>query len=124
MVRPPEHIWNFDDCTLAISDGTDSKFPTWYWVHKDDDFNHRSPYTTQAKTFPDFLRVKLSLGTNAGGGSAPYFLTVTGCTKRELTDPITILRIPGLCAGGGVDVRAQEIGCVDLSQYTFHNVEQ
>ena len=23
----------------------------------------------------------------------------------------------GLCAGGGVDVRAQEIGCVDLSQH-------
>jgi len=72
-------------------------------VFKMDDFSHLNG-----------IRVRPTVTLTAAGHVAPLYVTVTGCSRREVTHPsgMFVVKVQGFCIAAASDHRANDVGYV------------
>ena len=130
----PGLITSTDDNTMFIFEGTEKK-SNWVLYDKDTHKSRQSAFTGRpgGTDHLNGLSVRLTHTITAMGVMAPIYITVYGLTDRELCPikyptGIHIVKIPGLCYAGNLDVRAKQIGYVvfthNLNSITTSSVSQ
>ena len=115
----PAMVTSTDDTTVFVFRGASTKLEGWYLTesklqgNKQSLFSNDEGGTDQKKG----LRVRLTFTLNAIGMMAATYISVTGITEKELPKSkcpsgIYIMKIPGLCPGGGSDPRLNAPGFV------------
>ena len=109
----PMLLFSTDDTTIFAHVG-EAGACEWRVAGSDESGKWSGVYNTEGKTFLPGTRVRLTFTLNGGGMVAPFFLTITGCSRREVAHEsgMVVMKVPGLCMGADSDVRATFVGYI------------
>lgn len=118
----PHFKFSTDDTTQFIFVGHETKSDKFKLALRDclDERGTHSVYHVDDQKNMNGMRVKLTWTFSACGRCGPLFVTVTGLDDRELPgdEDILVVKIPGLCIGGGGVGSSKEEGYLCLQKKT------
>jgi hypothetical protein len=116
----PALVMNHDDTGLFACEAH-KKGPGGGDVYRlcsaDEKGDKRSVFKRDNPAFSVGLAVKFTTTISAAGTAAPMVAVVTGLTAHELSrescpSGMLVIKVPGFCVGGGVDIFARQTGYV------------
>ena len=123
----PALLLSTDDSTLFVFRGKVKKDSGWYLHEAGRNTSVLSTYSTDVGGSSNLngLRVRLTHTMSGLGIMAPLYITVYGLTERELSPQeyptgILVVRVPGLCYAGHMDVRVKEVGFLVFTRSAAH----